>query len=55
MIVVEAGFTNKAFGWMASGAINSYLHNLTFYIDETADLRSHGIKTDKQFKDKIPQ
>ena len=40
---------------MASGTINNYLHNHTFYVDETADLRPYGITVDKQFRGKIPQ
>ena len=47
MVVVDAGFSNKALGWFSSGTISNYLNQRTQYVDETVDLANVGVAVTK--------
>ena len=47
IIIIDAGFANRFYGWMASGTLNNYLQQKTVYIDETVNLNNYGIQADK--------
>lgn len=55
MVVVDAGFTNKFYGWIASGSLNNYLYRRTSYIDSTGDLYRYGIVSNKELRNYIPK
>lgn len=47
IIVVDAGFANKFYGWISSGTLNNYLQSHISYVDATGDLYRYGIIANK--------
>ena len=54
IIIVNAGFSNFAKGWILRGALNNYLYTLTYHIGNTNDLSKYDIIVNSQFRKMIP-